>query len=202
MLGPVAGAIADRHARRRILIVTQSLQAAAGVMFMVMWFSGVRSPGAYVGASVLAGAAAGLNLPAWQAFVSELVPRHALMSAITLNSAQFNTSRLLGPTLAGVVIAAWGPGWAFTVNAVSYAATIAALVLMRLPRVHPDPDGRMRPLREFVSTLGYVRTRPGIVTAVATVSIIGFFAHGSRLNASGTQSRPMPVPPGAPGCGQ
>ena len=181
LLGPVAGALADRYARRRILIVTQTLQAGAGVVLMVMWFGGVRSAGAYVAASVLVGAAAGLNLPAWQAFVSELVPRHTLMSAITLNSAQFNTSRLLGPTLGGVVVATWGPGWAFTVNAVSYVATIAALVLMKLPRIHPEPDGRMRPLREFVETLGYVRTRPGIVTAVATVSLIGFFGLASQM---------------------
>lgn len=175
LLGPIAGALADRYPRRQILLVTQSLQALASGVFIVMWFGGVRSPGAYVAASAVAGAANGINLPAWQAFVSELVPRDTLMSAITLNSAQFNTSRLLGPTLAGVVIAVWGPGWAFTLNAFSYSAVIVTLMFMRLPRVAPEPVGRMRPMREFVETLGYVRTKQGIITAIATVTLIGFF---------------------------
>jgi MFS family permease len=181
LLGPLAGAIADRYARRRILLVTQSLQGIAALGFMALWFGGVRSPTVYVLASVIAGAAAGLNLPAWQAFVSELVPRDTLMSAITLNSAQFNTARLLGPMLAGIVIHAFGPGWAFTVNAFSYLATIGVLALMRLPRVHPEPTDRMRPIREFIATVGYVRTKPGIVTAVATVSLIGFFGLASQM---------------------
>ncbi len=181
LLGPLAGALADRYARRRILIVTQSLQAVASLGFVALWFGGVRSPTVYVLASVVAGVAAGLNLPAWQAFVSELVPRDTLMSAITLNSAQFNTARLLGPTLAGIVIAAFGPGWAFIVNSASYGATEGALLWMRVPRVHPEPSERMRPLREFVATVAYVRTQRGIVTAIATVSLIGFFGLASQM---------------------
>lgn len=181
VLGPLAGALADRYPRQRILLVTQSLQAVSSGLFVALWFGGVRSPTVYVVASVGYGITAGLNLPAWQAFVSELVPRDTLMSAITLNSAQFNTARLLGPTLAGVVIAAYGPGWAFTVNSVSYAATIAALLLIKLDRTAPEPDGRMRPWREFVAAIGYSRTKPGIVTAIATVTLIGFFGLASQM---------------------
>ena len=175
LLGPLAGALADRYARRNILIVTQSLQALASLIFVAMWFGGVRSPSAYVLASVVVGASAGLNLPAWQAFVSELVPRDTLMSAVTLNSAQFNLARLFGPLMAGVVIRVWGPGWAFLVNALSYSAVIFALIVVSVPRVHPEATTRMRPLRELIETIGYVRTHPGIVTAIATVTLIGFF---------------------------
>ncbi|MEM7141792.1 MAG: MFS transporter [Actinomycetota bacterium] len=175
LLGPIAGSLADRYARRNILIVTQSLQALTALGFVVMWFAGVRSPTAYVAASAVAGLAAGLNLPAWQAFISELVPRPYLMSAITLNSAQFNVARLLGPLLAGAVVSIWGAGWAFVVNTVTYLAVIVALVIITVPRIHAERTDRMRPLREFVSTLGYVRTRAGIITAIATVSLIGFF---------------------------
>lgn len=175
LLGPIAGSLADRYARRNILIVTQSLQALTAVGFVVMWFAGVRSPTAYVGASVVAGLAAGLNLPAWQAFISELVPREFLMSAITLNSAQFNVARLLGPLLAGIVVSTWGAGWAFVVNAVTYLAVIVSLVIITVPRIHAERTDRMRPIREFIATIGYVRTRPGIVTAIATVTLIGFF---------------------------
>jgi MFS family permease len=175
LLGPVAGALADRYARRNILIVTQSLQAVASVAFVVMWSAGVRSPGAFVVAAIGTGIAAGLNLPAWQAFISELVPREFLMSAITLNSAQFNVARLLGPLLGGIVVREYGPGWAFSINSVTYIAVIVSLVLVSMPKIHQPPDGRMRPIREFISTIGYVRTRPGIVTAIATVTLIGFF---------------------------
>ena len=181
LLGPLAGAIADRYPRQRILLLTQTLQAVSSLLFVALWFGGSRSPTVYVVASIVAGACAGLNLPAWQAFVSELVPRDTLMSAITLNSAQFNTARLLGPTLAGIVIAAFGPGWAFLVNAISYAAVITALLLIRLDRVAPEPDGPMRPWREFVGAIGYARSKPGIVTAIATVTLIGVFGLATQM---------------------
>jgi MFS family permease len=174
-MGPVAGALADRHHRRTMLLVTQSLQALTALGLMVLWFSGVRSVAAYLAMSLLVGVVGGLNLPAWQAFVSELVPRELLFSAITLNSAQFNASRLFGPALAGVIIAAFGPGWAFTVNLVSYGAVLLALSLIQVPRTVVPATERLRPIREFVAAAGYARQRPGIRTAIATVSLIGFF---------------------------
>ena len=175
LLCPFAGAIADRYPRRSILIVTQSTQALVAVLFVLMWFGDVRSPGAYVAVSILAGIASGLNLPAWQAFVSELVPRDTLMSAITLNSAQFNLARMLGPSLAGVVIAQWGPGWAFALNAASYLAVIAALALLRLPRIQTGAEGRLRPLTEFAEAVVYARSNAGISRAVFVAAVIGFF---------------------------
>ena len=181
VLCPFAGAIADRFPRRSILIVTQSTQTLVAVVFVLMWFGDVRSPGAYVAVSILAGTASGLNLPAWQAFVSELVPRDTLMSAVTLNSAQFNVARMLGPSLAGVVIAQWGPGWAFALNAVSYLAVIAALVLVRLPRIQIEAEGRMRPLTEFAQAVVYVRSHAGISTAVFVGAVIGFFGIAAQL---------------------
>ncbi|MDE0067570.1 MAG: MFS transporter [Acidimicrobiaceae bacterium] len=175
VLCPLAGAVADRYPRRTILIVTQSTQTVVAAVFVSMWFGGVRSPGAYVAVSVLAGTAGGLNLPAWQAFVSELVPRDTLMSAVTLNSAQFNMARMLGPSIAGVVIAQWGPGWAFAINAVSYFAVIAALASLRLPRLQVEAKGRLRPLSEFGEAVAYARTKAGISTAVFVAAVIGFF---------------------------
>lgn len=180
LVGPLAGAIADRYPRRRVLLITQSVQAVLALGYMLMWFSGVRSVWAYVGASVLAGAAGGLNLPAWQAFVSELVPRELLMGAITLNSAQFNAARMIGPAMAGVMIAAIGPGWAFGINAVSYIAVLIALTMMRISDITFDRSVRMRPIREFVATLGYIRTRSGIVTAIGAVGMIGLFGFSTQ----------------------
>jgi len=175
LMGPLAGAIADRYPRRRVLLVTQTIQAFLAFGFMAMWISGIRSVGAYVAASVVSGIAGGLNLPAWQAFVSELVPRDQLMGAITLNSAQFNAARMIGPAMAGVMIAAIGPAWAFGINGASYAAVLVALTMMRLDPLPVDRSSPMRPVREFIETLAYIRQRPGIITAILAVSLIGMF---------------------------
>ncbi len=174
LIAPVAGPIADRFPRRKVLLVTQSLMLAFSMVFAVMWWSGIKSPWAYAGVALFAGTSAGLNLPAWQAFVSELVPRNLMLNAITLNSAQFNSSRLAGPVLAGITIASAGPGTAFTVNAVSFLAVIGALLLMRTPgTIKPNPKP-MRPIHDMFDTMRYIRTRPGIDIAIATVSLVGF----------------------------
>ena len=181
VVGPVGGAIADRYQRRTVLLVTQSLQATTATGLALLWFSGVRSPGAYVAMSVLVGLMAGLNLPAWQAMVSELVPREMLLAGITLNSAQFNASRMIGPALAGAVISVWGPGWAFTANAVSYSAVLYALARMRMQRRAVHADGRMRPIAEFLAAARYSAANRGIRTAIATVSLVGFFGLSLQL---------------------
>ena len=81
LMGPYGGAVADRYPRRKVLLVTQTLQACVASL-MTMWFGGVRSPGAYVAVSVLVGMTAGLNLPAWQA----IVVRSSLVNSCSLGS--------------------------------------------------------------------------------------------------------------------
>ena len=184
LMGPYGGAIADRYPRRKVLLVTQTLQAFVALGLMTLWFSGVRSPGAYVAVSALVGMTAGLNLPAWQAIVSEIVPREQLLAGITLNSAQFNASRMIGPALGGAAIAWFGPGWAFFVNAISYSAVLTGLALMRLDIVHRRPEGRMRPLHEFAGAARYAFRSEGIRTAILTVSMIGFSDCRSRRSRS------------------
>ena len=175
LMSPVGGALADRYPRRRVLMTTQSLLALVALGFSAMWFGGVRTAEAYIGVSALAGVLAGLSLPAWQALVSELVRREQLLAAITLNSAQFNASRMIGPAMAGFFVAALGPGWAFAVNALSYLAIISALALMRLPAREIETGGRLHPGREFAEAARYAFAHRGIRTAIFTVAFIGFF---------------------------
>lgn len=175
LVAPVAGPLADHHSRRRMLLVTQSGQALMALGLAVAWWSGVREPAAYVAMSVLVGLSAGLNLPAWQAFVSELVPRPVLLNAVTLNSTQFNASRLIGPMLAGATLVAAGPGTAFLINSVSFLAVIAALVMIRTPGAIADDTDRIHPARDFAATLAYIRGQSGIATAVGAVVLIGMF---------------------------
>lgn len=172
-VSPFAGSLADRHDRRRLLLVTQSLQAVATAILMVTWIVGVRDAATYVALAAVAGFFSGLNLPGWKAFVSDLVPRDRLLNAVTLNSMQFNFSRMVGPALAGAALAAFGPAWAFFINLISFGAVLGALAIMDVATpVKPTRD-RFRPLRDFVDTVGWLRDQPGISQAIVTAGLVG-----------------------------
>ena len=144
IMGPWSGAIADRFNRRRVLMATQSALACCAFGLWVMWQSGVRSPGALVAVVLLTGVIAALNVPTWQAFVTELVPKEDLLNAVTLNSAQFNAARAIGPALGGLMLATLGPSWAFLLNAISYAAVIGGCVARPRERPPHRADGPAR----------------------------------------------------------
>lgn len=178
LMGPLGGSLADRFPRRRILMVTQSLLAVGALGLWALWAAGVTSPTALVAVVAATGFVAGLNIPAWQAFVSELVPRNVLLNAVTLNSAQFNASRAFGPAVGGVVLATLGPSWGFLLNALSYVAVLVALWFIRVPRLQdamPVGAGSVRPgvLAEFAATARYMRARAGMVTCVVVVIALG-----------------------------
>jgi predicted MFS family arabinose efflux permease len=172
VVGPLAGSIADRFHRRTVLLVTQSLMAVNALVLWLIWTAGVRSVAAIVAVVAVGGVLGGLNIPSWQAFVSELVPREVLLNAVTLNSTQFNAARAFGPALGGVVLAAFGPGAAFLVNALSFVAVIVALLMIRVPRLARSTD-RRGVLAQFVEALGYVRGRHGIAACFFVVLALG-----------------------------
>ncbi len=170
-MGPLAGPLADRMSRRRILLITQSLLAMLAFGFAVLWWSGQRNPWVYVIAMVAYGTVNGFNMPAWQAYVSDLVPRELLTNAITLNSAQFNAARALGPSVGGVVLALLGPGWAFAGNSLSFL--IVVLVLVTLPATIPSGDQSESPLKQFAAGWRYARSHRGITTAFIAAGVVG-----------------------------
>ncbi|MFN3218568.1 MAG: MFS transporter [Acidimicrobiales bacterium] len=174
LVGPFAGPLADRIPRRTILIVCQSVLSVVAFAFAALWWSGVRNPWAYLATSVLYGIVNGFSMPAWQAFVSDLVPRELLMNAITLNSAQFNAARAIGPSIGGVVIAAFGAGWAFAGNAVSFLVVVVALVSLPRPQRRVDQVSES-PLRAFVQGGRYARTQPGILTGYLAATLLAIF---------------------------
>lgn len=194
VVSPLGGAIADRFNRRRVLFVTQSLLAGVALAMWAVFVTGHGSLTALFVLLVVGGALTGLNIPSWQAFVSELVPRPVLLSAVTLNSTQFNAARLFGPVLGGVVLATLGADWAFMINAWSYVAVIAALALLRMPRRSgpaaaasvPDASGGTRSvrrpgiLREFAVAARETRRYPGIRACFVAVVALGV-ANGPLL---------------------
>ena len=120
------------------------------------------------------GLTGGLNLPAWQAFVSELVPKDLLLNAVTLNSAQFNSSRLIGPMLGGITVATVGPAVAFWVSAAGCLGVIAALARIESRKTASAVGAlNMRLIRNTMVVARYVRARRGLVVAFAAGGLIG-----------------------------
>lgn len=172
LLGPLAGSIADRFDRRRVLFTTQSLMALAAFALWAAWSSGVRSPFAILGLVALSGVLAGINIPSWQSFVNDLVPREDLLSAVTLNSLQFNAARAFGPGIAGILLATLGPSWAFFLNAASFAFVLVALRLVRTRQAARTSVLSGGFLRQFRRGLRYTRTQPGILIGIVVAVLV------------------------------
>ncbi|MEU3772250.1 MFS transporter [Streptomyces sp. NPDC032472] len=174
VLGLYGGVLADRLPKRPLLIATQSLMGLTGVALAVLTLAGdVRVWHVYV-AALLLGLITVVDNPARQTFVSEMVGPYQLANAVSLNSANFQSARLVGPAVAGVLITAVGSGWAFLLNGLSFAAPVAGLLLMRaaeLHRVEPQPRAKGQ-LREG---LRHVAGRPELVWPIVLVGCIGTF---------------------------
>src|ERR1043165_370664 len=135
ILAPFAGVLVDRWNRHRLLVVTQVLSLLQSLALALLALTGVIQIRHIIWLSVLQGLINAFDMPARQAFVVEMVERREdLPNAIALNSSMVNATRLLGPSLGGVVIAAVGEGWCFAIDAVSYVAVIASLLAMRMAR--------------------------------------------------------------------
>lgn len=133
LFAPLGGVVADRVERRRILYATQVASMAVALVLAVLALGDrIRVPH-LLGLAALLGVVNGFDIPARQSFVVEMVGREDLGNAIALNSSIFNGARVVGPALAGLLVAAVGEGWCFLANAVSYLAALAALAAMRLP---------------------------------------------------------------------
>lgn len=175
VLSPLGGALADRYDRRRVIVVCQAAMATVAGAIWVVWLAGVRSPWALLGLVGIGGLVAGVNIPSWQAFVSELVPREALAQAISLNSAQFNLARAFGPAVGGVVLSVLGVSWAFLINAVSFGTVLGALAVVRPARRELPRGPRPGVLAQFAEGVRDVRGRPAVVTALAVLGAVSFF---------------------------
>jgi MFS family permease len=141
LLAPVGGAFADRHRRHRILIVTQTTAMLLAFVLSALTITGrVEVWHVFVLASLM-GVTNALDMPTRQAFVADMVSRDDMGNAIALNSFIVTGARIIGPTVAGVLVATVGEGWCFFANAVSYIAVIVGLLLMKIKaqrRVPPD----------------------------------------------------------------
>lgn len=176
VLTPVAGVLADRWNRRRLLIITQALAMLQAAGFAAVVLADVVQVWQIILLSLVMGVVNAFDIPVRQAFVVEMVDdREDLGNAIALNSALFNAARLVGPSLAGLIVVAAGEGVCFLLNSMSYLAVIAALAAMRLtPRQHQANQRHvLHELREgFRYTFGFGPIR-SILLLVALVGFMG-----------------------------
>lgn len=142
---PFAGRVADRHDRRRVLLIAYALQALAAALLATAALGGVVSPAVLIAGSALGGCGQALAWPAQIATIATLVPEHELTAAISLNSAGFNLARAAGPAVAGLLLVTAGPVVCFALNAVSFLPQ--GLIVARLPAASAgtrDPDATVR----------------------------------------------------------
>jgi MFS family permease len=175
ILGLPAGVLVDRLPKRRLLMVTQIATAAIiGVLAFLVATARVQLWQIYVAATAL-GIVSAVDMPARQAFVVDLVGEDDLMNAIALNSALFNTTRVAGPALAGLLLAAFGPQICFVLNAVSYVPGIVGLGVMRTqgrPKLGGEDGSPAERLREG---LAYVRTSPVVRLPIILAGLMAIF---------------------------
>ena len=180
LFGLYGGVLADRYDKRRLLLGAQAAMAVLALVLAVLDLTGsVQLWHVYALAFGL-GLASAVDTPARQAFVSEMVGPDDLPNAVSLNSATFNSARIVGPAAAGLAIAAVGTGWVFAANALSYVAVLAGLHAMRRSELHPvrrlpRAKGQLR------EGLAYVRARPDLLVPMVLVLMVGTFGLNFQL---------------------
>mgnify|MGYP001805819314 CR=1 FL=1 len=169
------GVIVDRYNRKTILLWTQSASMMLALVLGAVTLSGTVTLAVIMVMAFLLGCVAAVATPAIQAFLSEMVERSELHSAVALNAAIFNASRVIGPAIAGLMIAWIGTGGAFMVNGLSYLAVIAALLAIRTAPPLTKPEAHQPPLQSIREGIVYTWEHPVIRTIVLFVSVVSIF---------------------------
>jgi MFS family permease len=173
VITPFAGVLVDRHDRRRILLVTQAGSLVQSAVLAVLTFTSVITVKQIIWLQVIQGVINSFDTPARQAFVSEMVEdRRDLPNAIALNSSMVNGTRIIGPSIGGLLIAGFGEGWCFAIDAISYVAVIGSIVAMRVPPRARHEAAEMHLLDELHHGWKYVLHSVPIRSALLLVAIV------------------------------
>jgi MFS family permease len=174
LLLPVTGYAADHFDRRKLLFATQASMGLLAVGLGVLTISGAVKLWHVYGFALLLGCVAAFDAPARQVFVADIVGEEDLPNAVSLNSTSFNAARMIGPAVAGILIARYGSGPVFIINAVSFAAVIASLTLIRVGEMHRAP-GRPATKGRLADGFRYVAKRPDLKVVLLMLFLIGTF---------------------------
>jgi len=171
LLSPVGGALSDRFAKRRVLLVSQTvMQLQALALAALVWSGYIRYWHVAVMA-VIYGLGRALDIPARQAYVTDLVGRSDLPNAVALNSVIMNGARIVGPAVAGLLIAAFGVALAFFLNGVSFVAVLVALLAIRTDG-QPDPAGRLGIREGVLDAVAYAAKTPPVAFTLGLMVVV------------------------------
>jgi MFS family permease len=168
-----AGVAADRLDRKKLLIWSQVVMLVLALILAYMTQTNTINIPSIILLSIGFGLMTAVMFPAWQAFLSDIVPKKDLMNAIALNSAQFHMARLVGPAIAGLVLAAWGAAANFYINAFSFIAVIMAMLAIR-PELHPKTP-EFSVMSHLKEGFAYVRGKSVIRNLLLSVGLITLF---------------------------
>jgi len=177
VLSPVGGALADRLARRPVLIAGNLVAGGVAIVIALLVAAHEYGPLALTALVTAQGCVSAIIGPFQQAILPDLVPRSEFLAASSLNSAQFNLGRVVGPALAGATVLAFGYPMAFVANAVSFLAVVLALAFVQLAAPPPaPPEGRPSLLKSLRSGFAAARDEPGCRAAIIVIAIVGLLA--------------------------
>jgi len=180
VLSAYAGLLADRLPRRKLLMATQAGQGVLAFALGAMILTGrVQLWHVFVFAFLL-GCVTSIDGPVRQTFVAEMVASPMLPNAVGLNSASFNSSRLLGPAIGGILIQTLGTGWTFVINGFTFVATIVSLLVMRTALLYPVPRAE-RHKGQIREAIDYVRGRRDLLMIIAVMAVISCLGFNSQL---------------------
>jgi MFS family permease len=177
LLSLFAGALTDRLVKTQVVFVTQTILALGSAVLAALVFTHTATYPVLLVVALVLGLANTLDMPARMAMVGEVVGKDLLMNAVALNSSLFNAARIVGPALAGLVMGAWGIGWCFALNSLSFVPLL--FVLGRLPRVPPSERAEAaadlwRTVKEGVRFVWGEKDLRNVLAAVGVMGILGF----------------------------
>jgi MFS family permease len=171
------GVIADRISRRNMMVITQTSMLVLAFILAVLAFTNMVQPWHILVLAFFLGVANAFDAPARVAFVLELVNREDMTNAIALNSTMFNFATVVGPSVAGLTYAAFGPAWCFTLNGISFIAVIVALLFMRIKPI-AQPNLRASVMTDLKEGLGYVFSHRLILSLIGSIGLVSIFGIG------------------------
>ena len=190
-LAPVAGVLADRYSRQKVMFITLVVHTLTCAAFAVLWMTGELTPWRILGLNLIIGLALGIQASSWQALVPLLVPASSLLSAIRLNSAQFTASRAIGPLAGAGLLGLVGAGSIFIANAATYGLLLVVIATVR-PREVVSPAHQR--IGAFLRAgFAYARRRASLVQSVVTGFVMAYFGGAILHLAAGLASEDFGV---------
>lgn len=174
-LSMFGGSLADRMSKRKLVIITQSISLVQALVLAGLVLTNLITVHIVAALALTLGVINAFDIPARQSYIVELVGKKDLTNAIALNSATFNAARIVGPAVGGIVIAAFGVGWCFVLNAFSFCAVIVSLTYIRTTYMPDKKSSTLNVIESLKESIAYVRSDRSLVALMILVGVITIF---------------------------